>query len=100
MGRLLGVTKADMHGTARGLQQYVNDMVYSNHLAATPQARELARQVLFPPMPRFIRPILHLNLQMSCAILPQPIREIYGLEWSGWRQHAFNLSAFSIRTIL
>jgi len=100
MGRLLGLTNADMPGTARDLQQYVNGMVHSNHLAATPQARELARQVLFPPTPRFIHPILHLNLQMTCAILPQPIREIYGLEWSDWRQHVFNLSAFSIRTVL
>src|SRR5215472_5740625 len=100
MGRLLGLTSTDMPTTARDLQQYVNDMVQSNRLAATPQARELARQVLFPPTPWLIHPILHLNLQMTCAILPQPIREIYGLEWSDWRQHVFNLSTFGIRTIL
>src|SRR5215470_16455987 len=57
MGRLLGLTNANMPGTARDLQQYVNAMVHSNQLAATPQARELARQVLFPPTPGFIRPI-------------------------------------------
>lgn len=100
MGCLLGLTSTDMPATAWDLQQYINDMVQSNRLAATPQARELARQVLFPPTPRLIYPFLHLNLQMTCAILPQPIREIYGLEWSDWRQYVFELSTSGIRAIL
>jgi len=100
MGRLLGLAPAQMPATVRDLRQYVHDMVHSNRLAATPQARQIAQQVLFPPMPRFIRPLLHLNLQMTCAILPAPVREIYGLEWDCWRQSIFDLSALSIRVIL
>lgn len=99
MGRLLGLSTAQMPQTVGDLRQYVNDMVYSDRLAATPQARRLAQQVLFPPVPRTMRPLLHLNLQMTCALLPQPIRAIYGLEWGHWRQCAFNLSTWSIRTV-
>jgi uncharacterized protein (DUF2236 family) len=99
-GRLLGLSPAQMPSTVRELLQYINDMVHSNRLAATPQARRLAQQVLFPPAPRTIRPLLHLNLQLTCALLPQPIRAIYGLEWGNWRQHAFDVSTWSIRTVM
>src|SRR6266851_435061 len=72
----------------------------ANCLAATPQARQLARQVLFPPIPAIYRPLMHLHLQLTCALLPQPVREIYGLEWEMLRQHIFDLSARSMRAII
>ena len=97
---LLGLSPKDMPRTVKDLRQYVDDMVHSNTLAATPQARQLAQQVLFPPVPTSWRPFLHLNCQITCALLPQPIREIYGLEWSTTQQRAFDLSAWSMRAIL
>ena len=100
MARLLGLSSADMPKTLGDLRQYVDEMVHSNRLAATPQARRLAYRVLFPPTPTFLRPFLHLNLQFTCALLPQPIREIYGLEWSTWRQRAFDLSTLGMQTVI
>ena len=100
LGRLLGLSPAQMPRTVRDLQQYINDMVHSNRLAATPQARRLAQQVLFPPTPRTMRPLLHLNLQMTSALLPQPVRAIYGLEWNSRWQRVFDLSMWSIRTVM
>jgi uncharacterized protein (DUF2236 family) len=97
---LLGLRPENMPRTVNDLQQYVNDMVHSNRLAATPQARQLARQVLFPPIPAIYRPLMHLHLQLTCALLPQPVREIYGLEWDMLRQHIFDLSARSMRAII
>lgn len=98
--RLLGLSEADMPSAVDDLRQYVQNIVHGNHLAATPQARQLARQVLFPPAPAILRPLMHLNLQVTCALLPQPIREIYGLEWDAKRQRAFDLSAKGIRSII
>ena len=100
LANLLGLSPKDMPTTVKDLRQYVDDMVHSNVLAATPQARQLAQQVLFPPVPTPWRPLLHLNCQITCALLPQPIREIYGLEWSTTQQRAFDLSAWSMRAIL
>jgi uncharacterized protein (DUF2236 family) len=97
---LLGLSPADMPGTVQDLRQYVNDMVHSNRLAATPQSRQLAQQVLFPRLPSILRPFLHLNAQLTTALLPQPIREIYGLEWSAQQQRAFELSARALRTVV
>jgi uncharacterized protein (DUF2236 family) len=100
VAHLLGLHPEKMPGTVDDLRQYVNDMVYSNRLAATPQARQLAHQVLFPPAPPILRPIMHLNLQFTCALLPQPVRQIYGLEWDMGRQRLFNLSTRGMRAII
>jgi uncharacterized protein (DUF2236 family) len=98
--RLLGLSPTDMPKTVKDLQQYVDDMVHSNRLAATPQSRQLARMVLFPPTPATLRPLLHLNFQITCALLPQPVREIYGLEWDTKRQRAFELSTWGMRVVV
>jgi len=37
---------------------------------------------------------------VTCALLPQPVREIYGLEWSGMRQRAFDVSTWGMRAII
>lgn len=97
MGYLLGLTEGDMPSTVDDLYAYVQNMVYSNQLAATPQARQLVRQVLYPPIPDVLRPILHFNLYVTSALLPQPVRELYGLEWSTKRQQVFDLAAIGIR---
>jgi uncharacterized protein (DUF2236 family) len=97
---LLGLPPEKMPRTVHDLQEYVQDMVHSDRLAATPQARQLAHQVLFPPLPSILRPIMHLNLQLTCALLPQPVREIYGLQWGTARQHVFDLATWAMRAII
>lgn len=100
LARLLGLSAHDMPATACDLRQYVHDMVYSNKLAATPQARQIARVVLFPPVPRVFHPLFLYNFQFTIATLPPPVREIYGLEWSKRQQVAFDLSTLGIRTVI
>jgi len=100
VAHLLGLPPEKMPRTVHDLREYVQDVVYSNRLAATPQARQLAHQVLFPPVPAKLRLIIHLNLQLTCALLPQPVREIYGLQWGAARQHAFELLTWAMRAII
>jgi len=100
VAHLLGLPPEKMPGTVDDLREYVQDMLDSNRIVATPQARQLAHQVLFPPVPTVLRPIMHLNLQLTCALLPQPIREIYGLHWDTARQHIFDLAAWAMRAII
>jgi uncharacterized protein (DUF2236 family) len=100
IAHLLGLLPDKMPGTVDDLRQYVYDMVHSNRLVATPQARQLAHQVLFPPAPAILGPLMHLNLQVTCALLPQPVREIYGLEWDRHHQLIFDLSVRGMRTII
>ncbi len=100
LAHLLGLSYTNMPKTVKDLQQYVDDMVHSNRLAATPQSRQLAQQLLFPRTPAILRPLLHLNYQITCALLPQPIREIYGMEWSATQQRAFDLSVRGMRIVI
>lgn len=96
-GRLLGLSANAMPATVNDLRRYVDQMVHSNKLAATPQARRLAQSVLYPPLPTPLRPLLHLNVQFTCGMLPQPVREIYGLEWSARQQRLFDWSVRGLR---
>ncbi len=100
MARLLGLSATDMPETVHDLHLYIHDMVYSNCLAATPQARELARQVLFPTGPVALKPFTYLNLAITCATLPPPVRAIYGLEWSNKQQLASKLFIRGMRLVI
>src|SRR5207244_3153316 len=48
----------------------------------------------------FFCPFIHISFHVTCALLPQPVREIYGLEWSGLRQRAFDASTLGMRTVI
>lgn len=100
VAHLLGLLPRMMPPTVGDLRAYVVEMVNSNRLAATPQARQLAQQVLFPPAPAILRPAMHLNYQLTCALLPEPVRNIYGFEWNPRRQRLFDLSAWGVRQVL
>jgi uncharacterized protein (DUF2236 family) len=100
LARLLGLTEKDMPKTVDDLRHYIHTMVYSDQLAATPQARQLAHQVLFPPIHEVWRPLLHLHYQLTNALLPQPIRDIYGIEWGPGRQRIFQVTTAGVHTLL
>lgn len=100
IARLLGLAEEQMPRGIDDLKAYVHEMVHSDRLAPTIQARELAHQTLFPPAPRKLRPLMHLNLNITNALLPQPVREIYNLEWSQSQQRAFDLTARSMRLVI
>jgi uncharacterized protein (DUF2236 family) len=100
VAHLLGLLPEKMPGSVDDLRAYVLEVVHSNSLAATPHARRLAQQVLFPPAPTILRPAMHLNYQLTCALLPQPVREIYGIEWDERRQRLFDVSAWGMRQII
>jgi uncharacterized protein (DUF2236 family) len=100
LARLLGLPASAMPQTVTDLQQYVHAMVHSNQLASTPQARQLVQQLLFPPVPTSLRPLLYLNLYITSALLPQPIRELYDIHWGPKREEVFNMAATGIRILL
>lgn len=97
IARLLGLSSAAMPETVDDLRLYIQDVVDSNRLAATPQARALAHQVLFPAGPIALKPFIYFNLIITCALLPPPVRAIYGMEWSRKQQFLFDLIAYGMR---
>lgn len=97
---LLGLSEEHMPQGIDDLKGYIREMVSSDRLAPTLQARELARQLFFPPARRTLRPLMHLNLNITNALLPPTVREIYDLEWGKSQQLAFEISARSLRLVV
>jgi uncharacterized protein (DUF2236 family) len=82
VGRLFGLTDADMPETIEDFDAYVEDMVAGDELAIGPEARELAVQIVMrPPVPLKVRPLLELANFITVGLLPDRIRDEYGFGW-------------------
>ncbi|HEX4206187.1 MAG TPA: oxygenase MpaB family protein [Ktedonobacteraceae bacterium] len=99
-GRLLGLPLDLMPKSVDDLHAYVHAMLYSQQLAATIEARQIAHQLFFPPAPGIFKPAMYLHLYLTNALLPEPVRELYGFEWGPKKQLLFETSASGLRTFL
>lgn len=97
---LLGLPPHVMPRTLVDLEHYIDEMLRSNRLAVTPQARQLVQKVLFPSSSFLLRLLAHFNLFVTCALLPQSVREMFGLPWNEHQQRDFNRLARSLRAVL
>jgi uncharacterized protein (DUF2236 family) len=82
MGSCFGLPERKMPGSFGAFEAYLHEMVRGDALHVTPQARELAIDiVLRPPVPFAARPLLELANQITVGLLPARIRREYGLRW-------------------
>jgi uncharacterized protein (DUF2236 family) len=80
VGRLFGLRQADMPRTLDDLDDYRHSMLDGDTLHVTDWARERARSiVLEPPVPLAARPLVETANFVTIALLPDAIREQYGL---------------------
>jgi uncharacterized protein (DUF2236 family) len=94
MGRLFGLTNDDMPETIEDFDAYLRDMVGGDDLHVTPQARELAIDIVMrPPVPLVARPLLELANAITVGLLPAPIRRQYGFSWDPVRGLAIRAGA-------
>jgi uncharacterized protein (DUF2236 family) len=86
LGRLFGLSDADMPPTLAELEGYVSEMLAGHVLHVTDEARALAiRIVLQPPVPLAARPLLELANFATIGLLPPQLRRQYGLGWDPLR---------------
>ena len=79
VGRLFGLSDADMPADLDGLDAYRRRMLEGDELFVTDWARERAREiVLEPPIPWVARPLLETANFITVALLPDRIRGQYG----------------------
>ena len=97
---LLGLPLHVMPRTLVDLEQYLDEMLHSNRLAVTPQARQLVQKILFPSSSFLFQPLARFNLFVTCALLPQSVREMFGLQWNEHQQRDFDRLARSLRAVL
>jgi uncharacterized protein (DUF2236 family) len=75
---LVGLPRADVPTDVASLRGYLDSFP---GLALTPAAREGMRVVLSPPLPAALRPLWSIPAIAAVAILPPPVRDLYGLPW-------------------
>jgi uncharacterized protein (DUF2236 family) len=64
------------------LEDYIGDMLRGDVLYVSPQARELAIQIVMrPPVPLAARPLVELANFITIGLLPPKLRRQYGLPW-------------------
>jgi uncharacterized protein (DUF2236 family) len=98
VGELFGLAPNDAPASYAEYRAYVDRKLESDELHVTPQAYELGRRVAFDmPVPGLRAPALRLINFAVLGLLPQRVRDLYGLPWDANRQRAFEGLAASLR---
>lgn len=101
IGRLFGLSDADMPETSLELEEYVSEMIKGDVLHVSDTARELGIDiVLNPPVPVLARPLLELANFITVGLLPASIRRQYKLGWDPMRAVALRAGAEYCRRLL
>ena len=79
IGRQFGLADDEMPDAIEDFDAYMPRMLESGDLHITPQARELAIEIVMrPPVPFKVRPLLELANQITVGLLPAEIRAATG----------------------
>ena len=97
---LLGMTPNALPRTAAELSDCMERMLSSGEISVTDTARRLADEIVSRGLPWPARPLLALARLPTVGLLPSPIREAYGFEWTARQERALQLlSAASRRSL-
>ncbi|MGH2353747.1 MAG: oxygenase MpaB family protein [Chloroflexota bacterium] len=97
---LLGIPDGYLPRSTAELRAYMNAMYASGEIAVDATARNLADEIIHPPLPRVAGPLLGLAQLPTIGLLPPPIRESYGFTWGRRRDAALHHSARLIRRLV
>jgi uncharacterized protein (DUF2236 family) len=101
VGSLFGLSDGDVPVTIGELNDYIADTLEGGDLYVSPQARELAIDiVLRPPVPLKARPLLELANFITVGLLPADLRRQYGLRWDPVRGLMLRVGAEYTRRVL
>jgi len=101
VGELFGLRPSDMPADHGEFRAYMREMLLSGDLHVTPQARDLAKRIVFrPPVPPAAVPLRELVNQTTIGLLPPTLRWQYRLPWDPVRAAAVHGGAEWIRRLL
>ena len=95
----LGVVPDSLPPDIAALREWMDGMIASGQVHVTPEARRIARTVLYPLpwVPRLAWDAAHL---VSLATLRPEVRRQYGIRWSGDRERGIERIAAASRRLL
>jgi uncharacterized protein (DUF2236 family) len=85
VGELFGLPRAEAPATYSDYRAYMEERLKGGDLHVTDEAGEIGTRVAFDlPVPRHRQPALEVINFAVLSLLPERVRELYGLDW-GWR---------------
>jgi uncharacterized protein (DUF2236 family) len=82
------------------LQVYMSGMLESGQVTVGQTARYLTREVLHPPFPWLVEPLLWFFRFLTTGMLPPSVRAGYGLPWSERQEKALGVAGKLVRATL
>lgn len=99
LAALFGIQENNIPTSLAAFDDYMTQIVASGDIVPGPVAKTLAVDVLYPG-PWILRPAGPLFRLVTAGLLPDKLREGYGLEWNGRRDKRLLLAAKAIRSLL
>ena len=78
----LGIAEGTRPRSVAELERYMASMVERGDIAVTDTARELAREVIAPPLGRVLWPASRVTRLATVGLLPPAVRDAYGFRWT------------------
>ena len=100
IGPLLGIPEGYLPTRWTELNHCLSDRLASGEITVTDTARIVAREVISPPAPWPLKPLLWILHLPTRGLLPSSIRQGYDLHWSGWQQWLLRVSSALMRCLL
>ena len=101
IGRHFGLQDHEMPDTIEDFERYMQDMLESDDLWVSDEAREIAIDIVMrPPVPLVARPLLEMANFITVGLLPRRMREMYGFSWDPARGLALHAGAQYTRRVL
>jgi uncharacterized protein (DUF2236 family) len=97
---LLGIPVSELPSDLDAFRGYLRETLDGAELRATPEGRTLVRSVLRPPVALPLRPAFEIARILTLALLPQRIRELFGLRATLGDRLALGTTALVSRRLL
>lgn len=88
LGPMFGVPDGYLPSNHHDLLDYLQSLLTSGEIQVGPVARQLANDLLAPPVPIIGGPVVELFQLPTAGLLPERIRHDYGLPWDARREKA------------
>ncbi|MGH7796347.1 MAG: oxygenase MpaB family protein [Candidatus Binatia bacterium] len=99
LAALFGIQEKNIPSSLTAFDGYMADIVASETIAVGPTARSLAQGILYPH-PWLLKPAGPVFRLVTAGMLPEKLRDAYGLKWTGPRAKRLSLAAGAIRGTL
>jgi uncharacterized protein (DUF2236 family) len=100
VGRLLRIPEEMLFRRAADVTRVLDESMEGGRLTVGPQARWVARQLLYPPLTDPTRPAAWLTRLVTLGLLPPAIRDAYGFPWSTGHDRSLRIVSTTIRRLL